>query len=184
VPSDKDLEELKNRINNLQDDQTLATKSAEEKRDAMVKALKAEFEAMKKKVTLDTWFTTKAEIELFSNEIEKFIMQASISALDSECAALTKCFTVAVPTIQMHIHPFQQFAATFFDVVDPQLHLDISNKISCVQVLLTRLKNRGTAVETLTSGPGMVFTIKDLNECLLDFSRSIVVYGEKEMKSR
>ena len=28
------------------------------------------------------------------DEIEKFIMQASISALDSECAALAKCFTV------------------------------------------------------------------------------------------
>jgi hypothetical protein len=94
VPSNKEIEELKNRINNLQDDKTLATKSAEDKRDAMVRALKAEFEAMKKKVTLDTWFTTKAEIELFSNEIEKFIMQASISALDSECAALAKCFTV------------------------------------------------------------------------------------------
>jgi hypothetical protein len=49
----------------------------------MVRALKAKFEAMKKKVTLDTWFTTKAEIELFSNKIEKFMMQASISALDS-----------------------------------------------------------------------------------------------------
>lgn len=83
MPSNKEIEELKNRINNLQDDKTLATKSAEDKRDAMVRALKAEFEAMKKKVTLDTWFTTKAEIELFSNKIEKFMMQASISALDS-----------------------------------------------------------------------------------------------------
>lgn len=74
VPSQKDIEELKNRISNLQNDQTLATKPLEEKRDAMVKALRAEFDAMKKKVTLDTWFTTKAEIELFSNEIEKFLM--------------------------------------------------------------------------------------------------------------
>ena len=74
VPSSKDIKELKEKIDNMQDDQTLATKGAEEKRDAMVKALKAEFNAMKKKVTLDTWFTTRAEIELFSNEIEKFLM--------------------------------------------------------------------------------------------------------------
>ena len=61
---------------------------------------------MKKKVNIDQWFTTKAEVELFSNEIEMSLIQASISALDSECAALSKCFTIAVPTIQMHIHPF------------------------------------------------------------------------------
>jgi|Laugresu1bdmlbsd_1035121.scaffolds.fasta_scaffold180290_1 hypothetical protein len=65
----------------------------------MVDALQKEFKAMKKIVNLDTWFTTKAEVELFSNEIEKFLMQASISTFDAECAALSKCFTVAVPTV-------------------------------------------------------------------------------------
>jgi len=39
-------------------------------------------------------------------------------------------------------------------------------------------------VETLTSGPGMVFTIKDINECLQEFCRSIIKYAEKELKSR
>jgi hypothetical protein len=72
----------------------------------MVKALRIEFSAMKKKVVLDEYFTTKSEILLFSNEIEKFIIKASVRALEDEAAALSKCFTMAVPKIQMHIHPF------------------------------------------------------------------------------
>ena len=60
----------------------------------MVKALQAEFNAMKKKVTIDNYFTTKAEIELYGNEMEKFMMIASIKVLEDECTALAKCFTM------------------------------------------------------------------------------------------
>lgn len=49
-----------------------------QKRDALVKALKEEFASLKKKVTLDNYFNTKAEIHLFTNEIEKFLIKASI----------------------------------------------------------------------------------------------------------
>jgi hypothetical protein len=49
---------------------------------------------MKKKVTIDNYFTTKAEIELYGNEMEKFMMIASIKVLEDECAALAKCFTI------------------------------------------------------------------------------------------
>ena len=72
----------------------------------MVKALQEEFAALKKKVTLDTYFNMKAEIYVFSNEIEKFMIKASIKTLDSECNALSKCFTLSHPKIQYHIHPF------------------------------------------------------------------------------
>ena len=57
-------------------------------------------------------------------------------------------------------------------------------KVSEVQRFITRLRNRGTEVETLTSGPGMVFTIKDFNECLQILCRGLIKYGEKEMRSR
>lgn len=73
----------------------------------MVKALREEFASLKKKVTLDNYFNTKAEIQVFSNEIEKFIIRASVKTLDSECVALSKCFTLQVPSVQYHIHPFQ-----------------------------------------------------------------------------
>ena len=36
-----------------------------------------------------------------------------------------------------------------------------------------------TEVETLTSGPGMVFTIKDINEILIDFCNTTIKDGEK-----
>jgi hypothetical protein len=39
-------------------------------------------------------------------------------------------------------------------------------KLGEVQKFISKLRNRGTEVETLTSGPGMVFTVKDLNECI------------------
>ena len=61
----------------------------------------------KKKVTLDQFYTTKAEIQVLSNEIEKHITRASVQALDAECVALTKCFNLSQPKIQMRIHPFQ-----------------------------------------------------------------------------
>ena len=45
--------------------------------------------------------------------------------------------------------------------------------------MLTKIRNRGTEVETLTSGPGLVITIKDLNEILNDFSKSVIKDYEK-----
>ena len=68
--------------------------------------------------------------------------------------------------------------------MDPHSHLDIVQKCEAVQSLLTKLRNRGTEVDTLTSGTGMVFTVKDLNECLNEFCRRIAKYCEQEMKSR
>ena len=113
---------------------------------------------MKKKVTLDNTFTTQAETVVLKNEIEKHITRAAIKTLDDESTALAKCFNMTVPKVQYHIHPFQQFAATFFDAVDHDNHLNLENKLTPIQHFLTELKNRGTEVKTLTSGPGWVFT--------------------------
>jgi len=68
--------------------------------------------------------------------------------------------------------------------VDPNSHLCISNKIQAIQMLMTRMRNRCTQVETLTSGPGMVLTVKDLNDILIDFCRVVVKENEKQFKSR
>lgn len=57
-------------------------------------------------------------------------------------------------------------------------------KVSEVQRFVTKLRNRGTEVETLTSGPGMVFTIKDFNECLQILCRGLIKYSEREMRAR
>lgn len=149
-----------------------------------MKALREEFAALKKKVTLDAYFNMKAEINVFSNEIEKFMIRASVKTLDSECSSLAKCFTLAEPKIQYHIHPFQQFAATFFDHCDPNMHLDVSNKFAAVQGLLTKMRNYSTEVETLTAGPGMVFVMKDINDILQEFCRRCIKDNEIAFKSR
>jgi hypothetical protein len=59
------------------------------------------------------------------------------------------------------------------------MHLDVCNRVTAVQVLLTKMRNRSTEVETLTSGPGMVFTIKDINDILQEFCRSTIKDQEK-----
>ena len=44
----------------------------------MIAVLREEFRAQKKKVTLDGTYSTKAEIMVLSNEIEKLITRASV----------------------------------------------------------------------------------------------------------
>lgn len=46
------------------------------------------------------------------------------------------------------------------------------------------MRNRCTQIETLTSGPGIVFTIKDVNDILLEFCRTTVKEQEIQFKSR
>lgn len=121
---------------------------------------------------------------VLSNEIEKHITRASVQTLDAEHAALSHCFALSQPKIQFRIHPFQQFAATLYDRVDPNKHLDMAQKLGFVQDFLTKLANRGTEVETLTSGPGVVFTRKDFNDAIQNFCRKVITYGEQELKSR
>ena len=58
------------------------------------------------------------------------------------------------------------------------------NRISCLQAFLTRLRNRGMDIDTLTSGPGVVYTVKDFNECLSGLCSGVVSYGEKEARNR
>jgi len=62
----------------LTNDQNLATADEVTRRDEIVKALRDEFDGIKKKVTLDNYFNMKAEIYVFQNEIEKFMIRASV----------------------------------------------------------------------------------------------------------
>lgn len=78
--------------------------------------------------------------------------------------------------INAFIHPYQQFASTLFETVDKNSHLDIVTKASFVQQFLTRLRNRCTEVETLTSGPGVVFSMKDFNDCVQTLCRGMIKY--------
>lgn len=50
--------------------------------------------------------------------------------------------------------------------------------------MLTQIRNRCLEIETLTSGVGIVISAKDLNECLEECCRSLIKYGEIEMRTR
>lgn len=139
---------------------------------------------MQAQVLVEQVQTCKAEIFVLSNEIQRNIVNAAIQVIESETAAITGCYNLTATSIASHIHPFQQFASTLYSRVDPNSHLDIVTKLSEVQRFITKLNNRGTEVETLTSGPGMVFTIKDFNECVQILCRGLIKYSEREMRAR
>ena len=71
-----------------------------------------------------------------------------------------------------------------YDKCDKNSHLEAVNKCAMIQTFITRLKNRGTEVETLTSGVGFVFTLKDINDCVSSLAKSVIKYGEQELRSR
>lgn len=62
IPTQDQLKEMKLKIDRMVNDQNLATQSEIDRRDALVKVLREEFSSLKKKVTLDNYFSTKAEI--------------------------------------------------------------------------------------------------------------------------
>jgi hypothetical protein len=50
--------------------------------------------------------------------------------------------------------------------------------------MLTQIKNRCLEIQTLTSGVGVVISSKDLTECLEECCRSLIKFGEIEMRTR
>lgn len=62
--------------------------------------------------------------------MERKLINASISAIESETAAIANCFTLTALPVELHIHPFQQFASTLYSSVDPNSHLDMVTKLT------------------------------------------------------
>ena len=62
IPSQKELKQMRKKIDDLVNDNSLPTENDVQRRDKLVKALREEFASLKKKVTLDNYFNTKAEI--------------------------------------------------------------------------------------------------------------------------
>lgn len=58
--------------------------------------------------------------------------------------------------------------------------LDLSRKIGFLQNFITKLRNRCTQVDSRTSGPSLVFSVKDLQDCIEQLCRQMVRFGEVE----
>ena len=106
MPTKEQLQEKADQIERLVSDNSLPTVEAVAKRNELVKTLREEFSYLKKRVTMDDYFTLKAHISVYGNEIERLLIEAAVKVLDSESLALARCFMVQVPQIQYHIHPF------------------------------------------------------------------------------
>lgn len=96
------------------------------------------------------------------------MIKISLDIITAEQASFAATFEQGAADNMIHalVHPTQQFASTLYQSVDKNSHLNVVNKVEFVQSFLTKLRNRCTEVETLASGPGIVFSIKDFNECL------------------
>ena len=129
---------------------------------------------------------TKAEISVARRVLDVEMIKMSLDMIQREHASLQAAFEqgAADEKVHAHVHPQQQFASTLYQSVDQNSHLDVVNKLGFVQSFLTKLRNRCTEVETLASGPGIVFSMKDFNECLQVFCQGLLKYGEAELRSR
>jgi hypothetical protein len=146
--------------------------------------------AVMKAVTIDTRRNTsaifaKSEIICIQREFDVVLIKEGIKLISKHDEALKGCLEMGAADNQINafIHPYQQFASTLFETVDRNPHLDIVTKASFVQQFLTRLRNRCTEVETLTSGPGVVFSMKDFNDCIQTMCRGMVKYCETTVRS-
>ncbi|CDW75699.1 UNKNOWN [Stylonychia lemnae] len=124
-----------------------------------------------------------------SREIERRILRLAIDSISSQISALSKCLEMTSKNLDNsgytgYVGSIQNFAPSFFDHVNKNAHLEVVNRVQQMQVLLTKIRNRGMDIETLTSGPGIVFTYKDLNECLQQFCNDAISYSEKELRLR
>ena len=143
---------------------------------------------MKKKETalstsLSTLEKSQIEAEILQKEIQAFLINASFRLIQQETTSLAKAFEIN-GRLDFYIHPCQQFASTPNQNIDKRHHLDTINKVSSAQKFLTQVRNRSLEVETLTSGNGVLISIKDLNDCLKELCRSLIKSGEVEMRSR
>jgi len=113
-------------------------------------------------------YQTKAEITINRRVLDVDMIKMSLSMITSEHESLDAAFEQGAADGKVHayVHPQQQYASTLYQSVDKHNQLDVVNKLEFVQSFLTKLRNRCTEVETLASGPGIVFSMKDFNECL------------------
>lgn len=103
----------------------------------------------------------RAETFVIRQIIECRLIKYAVQMIEAEHSALEVAFeqVASEQLVQAYVHPQQQFASTIFQQVDRNAHLDVVSKLGFVQQFLTRLRNRCTEVETLTSGPGIVFSV-------------------------
>lgn len=127
---------------------------------------------------------TQCQQKVLSNEITKVFMSASKRAMDIQVAAISRSLEMCSNKIDKYVPAKQGFCATLFDDVNRHQHLEVVSKLSQIQVFLTKLRNRALPIKTLTSGPGIVSTFRDLNECIHDFCADMLQFGEKQLKLR
>ena len=117
-------------------------------------------------------------------ELERQLIILGIDTLKREHSGLVSALEMSARELEVMIHPHQHFATTLFPFLDRNSHLDLINKVAPIQSFLSRLRNRCTEINTLTTGPGMVFSLKDFNECIYLLARQLLKWGELEMRSR
>lgn len=122
--------------------------------------------------------SAESEISVAKRELEIMLIKEGIEMISKHDAALKGALEMGAADNQINafLEPYQQFASTLYETVDRNPHLDIVSKASFVQQFLTRLRNRCTEVETLTSGPGVVFSMKDFNDCIQTLCRGMIKY--------
>ena len=127
---------------------------------------------------------TQCQSKALQNEISRLFILASTKAMSTQTAAINRSLEMCSNKIDKYLPSQSRFCATLFDAVNRHQHLEISSKLSAIQAFLTKTRNRGLPTKTLTSGMGIIFNFKDLNECIHDFCLEMLMFSEKSLKVR
>ena len=71
------------------------TREQDLQQELMIRQVHEEIKAQNVKVVRNRYYTTKAEMLVYRDEVDKLLVQAAVQCLDSETQALAKCFTIA-----------------------------------------------------------------------------------------
>ena len=104
-----------------------------------------------------------------TRELEIELLKKGIEILDREHSSLSGCFETAIEDIEVLVRPEQEFASVLFSKYDKQQHKNTISRFSTVQSYLTQLKNRCSHVQTLTTGPAIVFGVRITYQFSLTF---------------
>ena len=72
--------------------------------------------------------------------------------MNNQTAAISKSLEMTSNKIGKHIGARQGFCATLFDDINRHPHLEVVSKLEAIQTFLTKMRNRGLPMKTLTSG--------------------------------
>ena len=87
------------------------------------------------------------------------LMLTGIKIIEKEHNAIAGSFENGSDVLDVIVSPQQHFAEVLYPNIDRHANISLINRFFALQCFLTQLRNRCTHVNTLTTGPAIVFSV-------------------------